>query len=178
VLKSVYAIPHAPSRLRVPESVEQGQDGGCEYRKKDRDVRFPPCPLIAALTGRLQWENVANAIDVVFGNPYVFIHSGHVTRVQKLSEGARVSPTMVRITAQSGKRKALKQLGILLSCGVLTTCFSLHHVKSTAPTLRPYCRGRGGFRHSTAHPTALILPLPHLNCPSELGQESCSPLGV
>ena len=77
MLKSVYAIPHAPSRLRVPESVEQGQDGGREYRKKDSDVRlhFLIDP-IAVLTGRLQWENVANAINVViFGNSYVFTHA-------------------------------------------------------------------------------------------------------
>ena len=40
VLKSVYAVPHASSRFRVPESSEQGEDGGREYRKEDRDVRF------------------------------------------------------------------------------------------------------------------------------------------
>ncbi len=40
MLKSVYAIPHASSRLRVPEGVEQVEDGSREYGKKDGDVRF------------------------------------------------------------------------------------------------------------------------------------------
>jgi len=39
MLKSVYAISHASSRLRIPESIEQGQDGGCEFGEKDCDVR-------------------------------------------------------------------------------------------------------------------------------------------
>jgi hypothetical protein len=52
----------------------------------------------------------------------------------------------------------------------LFTSASSQLSRNNAPTLRPYCRGRGDIRHSTAHPTALILPLPHLNRPSEPGQ--------
>jgi hypothetical protein len=53
-------------------------------RKTVTYVSSPRCPPTAVLTGRLQWENLANAINVViFGNPYVFIHSGRVTRVSE-----------------------------------------------------------------------------------------------
>ena len=42
MLKSVYAIPHASSRFRVPESAEPGEDRGRELREEDRDVRLYP----------------------------------------------------------------------------------------------------------------------------------------
>lgn len=95
MLKSVYAIPHAPPRLRVPESVEHGEDGSrSTERKTVTYVSFPHCLPIAVLTGRLQWENVANTINVViFGNPYVS-YTG-VTRVQKISELRVLDPSRV-----------------------------------------------------------------------------------
>lgn len=82
MLKSVYAIPHASSRFRVPESAEQGQDGGCEYGEEDRDVRlYSSLSADGGVNESLQWENFANAVNVaIFGNQYVFIHAVDIQR--------------------------------------------------------------------------------------------------
>jgi hypothetical protein len=93
MLKSVYAIPHASSRFRVPESAEPGKDGGREYGEKDCDVRtLSSLSADCGVNRSSQWENFANAVNVaIFGNPDVFIHTvGNPTRVQKLSENARL----------------------------------------------------------------------------------------
>src|SRR6267154_4404541 len=51
-----------------------------------------------------------------------------------------VSAIIIRTTAQSGKRKALKQLNSLLTCGVLTTYFSSHPRQvNCQERLRPRC---------------------------------------
>jgi hypothetical protein len=51
-----------------------------------------------------------------------------------------VSPIIVQITAQSGKRKALEQLNSLPACGVVTTYFSLHPRQvNCQERLRPRC---------------------------------------
>ena len=146
MLKSVYAIPHASPRFRVPESAEQGQDGGREYGEEDSDVR--PYSLLSADSGvneSLQWENLANSVNVtIFGNPYVFIHSGRPTRVQKLSEKLSIKPVssnrghLFMITTQSGRRNALKQFETSTR-----QYFPLYQPQTSARALRPHCRGRG-----------------------------------